>query len=64
MLIERLTDPDARRWALLEVQHYHNRPGTPEAHRMSQQWQEIVQRKDVQKAIARVGRVLDVALPR
>jgi len=63
LLIRRLKDPQTRREALLEAQHYRNPPGPPEMQRERKRWREIVERKDVQKALARVGRVLDVALP-
>jgi hypothetical protein len=43
--------------------HYSDVPLPSEARRLWERWHGIVQRNDVQKAIVRVGRIVDVALP-
>jgi hypothetical protein len=63
LLIRRLNDPHTRHEALMDVQRYSNRPMPPEEQRLHERWREIVQRSDVQKAVASVGRIVDVALP-
>ena len=63
LLIRRLQDPLTRRDALADVQNYHDPPMPPFVEAQNDRWNKLLKRADVQAAIARVGRVLDVPLP-
>ena len=63
LLIQRLADPETRGEALLAVQRYRDPPVPPGIERLQERWRQIIRREDVQKAIARVGRIIDVDLP-
>lgn len=57
LLISRLADPRLRSEALRAVQQYDAGAVTPWLVEMDHRWQSLVARRDVQDAIARVGRV-------
>lgn len=56
-LREQLAGRDTRQQALESVQTYLPEPGTPRQLEMRARWQSLIARRDVQAAIARVGRV-------
>jgi hypothetical protein len=63
LLIARLRDPESRREALLEVQEYDYPPAPPGQVRLRAQLRKVVNRPDVQQAIAKVGHTEKVPLP-
>lgn len=64
LLIRRLQNPETRRAALLDVQRYRDPPASPATRPLRERWRQVVERPDVREAIAAVGRVLEVPLPR
>lgn len=64
LLIQRLGDPATRGAALADMQRYQDPPAPQAAQAVRDRWRELAQRPDVQEAVGRVGRMLDVSLPR
>jgi tetratricopeptide (TPR) repeat protein len=63
LLISCLSDPDRRAEALRVVQSYQDPPAPAAVMRQRAQWRELVDRADVQSAIAAVGRVESFKIP-
>lgn len=57
LLIQRLKAPEWRSQALVEMQHYARNQQTPTMQTMTERWNTITGRPDVQAALAKVGRV-------
>jgi beta-barrel assembly-enhancing protease len=57
VLVGQLLDLDQRQEALTRVQDYALPPQTPRETEITSRWREVVQRKEVQAAIRKVGRV-------
>ncbi|MBV8806532.1 MAG: hypothetical protein JO042_15855 [Sinobacteraceae bacterium] len=55
LLIDRLAEPGHRIDALMLVQQFASEPATERMREERAQWDRILQRSDVQEAIARVG---------
>jgi tetratricopeptide (TPR) repeat protein len=64
LLIARLDDPEQRSEALLDVQRWRPRTVLPDSAEVNARWDALVARPDVQAAIAKYGRVIDVPLLR
>jgi hypothetical protein len=62
LLISRLADAKRRSAALLAVQYYADEAAPPRVLQIQRRWRALLNRHDVQQAIARVGRVERYAL--
>jgi tetratricopeptide (TPR) repeat protein len=63
LLIQRLDDPHQRVSALMDVQTYANPPEPRLLVEARSRWKSVVERKDVQEAIARVGKIESFPIP-